>query len=256
MLTGLTLRGFRITLLIPDGRCDADALNRSGVDIQLLRLNGRMDRRAIRTIRTTVQTQKFNLVHCLRNNRPIANTLLALRGARIPIVCYRGTMGNLSKWDPGSRLTYLSRRLDRIVCVSDAVRNDLLTLHLSPERLVTIYKGHDPAWYNSPTVDLSEFGIPEHAFVVGCTANMRPLKGADVLIQSVRHLKSDRPIHFLLVGEVRDSRISAYFIRREVELGICVASVFLGAGYGPGCLWQSANSVFHASEWAWGRRFS
>jgi glycosyltransferase involved in cell wall biosynthesis len=73
---------------------------------------------------------------------------------------------------------------------------------------VTIHKGHDPAWYSgTPPASLAGFGIPAGATVVGFTGNMRPVKGVDVLIEAARQLPSSPPIHFLLVGEVRDSRI-------------------------------------------------
>lgn len=207
LLRGLAGRGVRVRLLAPPTAGAAERLADAGVETHPVRLNGRIDPLGIRTIREQARRFRPDVVHCLRSNRPVANALLALRRSPVPIVCYRGTLGNLGRWDPGSRLTYLSRRLDRIICVSDAVREDLARL-IPRDRLITIYKGHDPAWYPHGKRDLTEFGIPAGAFVVGCTANFRPLKGADVLIASLAHLATARPVHLLLVGEVRDPHLA------------------------------------------------
>lgn len=207
MIAGIADRGAQVSLLLPPDLATPEVLA-GRVGRADARLAGRVDRQTIRTIRDTVREQRVDLVHCLRGNRPVSNALLALRGLSRRIVCYRGTMGNLSRWNPGARMTYLHRRLDRIVCVSEGVRRSLAGQGVAAKRLVTIYKGHDPAWYRSGSrPDLAQFGIPHDAFVVCCTANMRPLKGIDVLIQSASHLATARRVHYLLVGEVRDPGI-------------------------------------------------
>jgi glycosyltransferase involved in cell wall biosynthesis len=117
-------------------------------------------------------------------------------------------MGHISRFDPASWLTYLNPGVDRIVCVSEAVRRYLLGFRLPPERLVTIHKGHDPAWYTGlPAPDRAELGLPADAVVVGFTGNMRPVKGADVLLRAARRLQPRPDLHFLLIGEIRDARI-------------------------------------------------
>ena len=207
MIAGVARRGHEVTLLLP-GECSTPSVVDSLVDRRTIRLNGRIDRQAIRAIRETVASRTIDLVHCLRSNRPVSNAVLALRAQPVPIVCYRGTLGNVSRWNPADWLTYLSPRVRRIVCVSNGVRRSLAQAGVKASRLVTIYKGHDPAWYRSETTpDLAEFGIPPDAFVVVCAANMRRLKGVDLLIESMRSVRIDRPVHLLLVGEVRDPDI-------------------------------------------------
>ena len=70
---------------------------------------------------------------------------------------------------------------------------------------MTVYKGHDVSWYQSTPPPRASLGIPDDAFVVGCTAVMRPVKGVDVLIEAVRSLLSELPnLHLLLIGSVKD----------------------------------------------------
>jgi glycosyltransferase involved in cell wall biosynthesis len=103
-------------------------------------------------------------------------------------------------------LTHLHPRLDAIICVANAVRDDLHSQSRLPkENIVTVYKGHSLDWYQDQPADLSEFGIPSDGFVVGCVANDRPRKGLPVLLEASKLLPQDKDIYFLLVGNGMDS---------------------------------------------------
>ncbi|MDX1453651.1 MAG: glycosyltransferase, partial [Oleiphilaceae bacterium] len=103
-------------------------------------------------------------------------------------------------------LTHLHPRLDGIICVANAVRDDLRDRVYCPKQnVVTVYKGHDLSWYAEAPADLSEFGIPQDAFVVGCVANDRPRKGLPVLLEATKQLPAESNIHLLLVGGGMDS---------------------------------------------------
>jgi glycosyltransferase involved in cell wall biosynthesis len=109
--------------------------------------------------------------------------------------------------DPMSWMRYLNPRIDRIICVADAIRRHFLEmqpafLRMPAERPVTIHKGHKLEWYTATPADLTEQGIPDGAFVVGCTANYRPRKGIDYLIDAIEALPDDLPVHLLLVGHM------------------------------------------------------
>jgi len=105
-------------------------------------------------------------------------------------------------------MTYLNPWVDRIICVSEAVRKYLLGLGLPADQLVTIYKGHDPSWYSVMLrPGRSELGIPENSFLIGFTGRMRPVKGVDVLVKSMHHLSHKLDFHLLLVGTVSDPDI-------------------------------------------------
>jgi glycosyltransferase involved in cell wall biosynthesis len=209
LLIGLRQAGCTVSAILPPGEPAHAALEKAGVVLHPLPFRSRVDLRAIRAIRRLVAEGNVQIAHALRNNRPVSNLLLATCGLPVRRVAYRGTMGNLSRWNPGSHMTYLSRRLDRIVCVSNAVMASLRDAGVPLSRLVTIYKGHDPAWYDAtPAVDLQRtFGIPPGEIVVGCAANMRPLKGVHVLLEALRHLPPQPRLHLLLVGRVEDERL-------------------------------------------------
>jgi len=163
----------------------------------------------------------------LFNNRAVLNGLRAARGSRARIVAYRGNVGNVSFFDPLAWMRYLNPRVDRIVCVSESVRESLaevgfLGWHLQPEKLVTIHKGHDLSWYSQPPIDLEPLGVPRDAFVVGCVANWRPRKGVEILLDACERLEPDMRVHLVLVGETGTSklvqRVAASPIRDRVHV--------------------------------------
>jgi glycosyltransferase involved in cell wall biosynthesis len=187
---------------------------------------GKFRRRESRYIRTHLIEGRHDILH-LFNNRAIANGVRAARELPVKVITYRGQTGNVHRYDPTCWLTHLHPRIDRVICVAEAVRRDIATRRLDPASCVTIYKGHDPAWYTDPPTDLSaEFGIPEDAFVAGTVANYRPRKGIGTLIEAVACLPPEAPIHLLLVGGGMDDPV----LTRTIAASPCRDRIHL-AGY-------------------------
>jgi len=204
----LRARGLDLRAVVEPDSPLLPLLERRGVPVSALRLRSHVDFRSVRALRRRIRAERLTIVHALAN-RPLSNLLWASLGLPVRVVGYRGAVGHVHRFDPGCWLKWCHPRLDRIVCVSEAVRQDLLRAGIRAERLVTIYKGHDFDWYDHlPRPDLAAFGIPRNAFVVGCAANMRRVKGVDVLIRSLEHLPDDLGVHLLLIGEVRDPLVT------------------------------------------------
>ena len=71
-----------------------------------------------------------------------------------------------------------------------------------------MWEGCDADVFQTPPRKLlNEFGIPDDAFVVGTVANMRPVKGVDLMLRAAGELADQRDVYWLLVGDVRDPRI-------------------------------------------------
>jgi glycosyltransferase involved in cell wall biosynthesis len=204
ILAGVVRAGFDVHALLSPGSKRTSQLQSFGVEVSSLPCRGRIDPAAIIAIRKKLKTERYDVLHCFCN-RTLSNALIASLGVTIKRVAYRGTVGHVSRFDPLAWLTYLSPLLDRIVCVSDAVRRFLCTM-LPPDRLVTIYKGHDPAWYRrAEKRELASLGIPDDAFVVSCVANMRPVKGVPYLLEAMDLVAPDVNAHLILVGKADSS---------------------------------------------------
>ena len=204
---GLAHAGCRMTVFCMPDSPYAQPLEDAGLRVVRLVIRKRVDREAIARIREELATGDYDILH-LMHNRAVSNGLIAVKGFdRVKVIAYRGIVGNVSMLNPISWFRYLSPRIDRVICVAEAVRQyfvgmHVLGFHLPPEKFVTIYKGHDLGWYNDTPADLSEFDIPKGAFVVGCVANIRPRKGIEVLVEAFGRLPPELPIYLLLVGNM------------------------------------------------------
>ncbi|MEI8122241.1 MAG: glycosyltransferase family 4 protein [bacterium] len=218
----LAARGIDITLLCDTRSPYFDSLKAMGFPMTHFVMKARIDLSAILILRRTLRAGSYNILHAF-NSRALSNGLIASTGMDIKRIGFCGTMGHLKRWDPSARMAVLSARADRIVCVSEAVKNYLRRLHVPESRLVRIYAGHHPSWFTAHTRStLREFGVPDDAFVIACAARMRPIKGVPVLMEAVRRLSSELPIHVLLLGQNDDAEVrellSDGILRERVHL--------------------------------------
>ena len=213
-LIGLARVGVQMEVMTQAESPYRAAMEDAGVEIIDVVPDHKLDLATARIIRDRLRDGGHDILH-LFNNKAITNGLLAARGLPVKVITYRGQTGNMHRYDPTCWLTHLNPRIDRIICVANAVRDDLRRKVLHPDRVVTVYKGHDTDWYRDPPADLGQFGIPNGAFVVTAVANYRPRKGLEILVEATRHLPTGAPIHLLLVGDGMDNRQLARRIRKS-----------------------------------------
>lgn len=209
MVQGIIRGGVNLFTIADPGSTFVEAARAMNVPCVEHHFRHRFDRASAQLYRRLISERSIDLIHCL-GNRSLSTALLATRNMKNApaIVAYRGTMGHLSWFDPASHYSYLHPRVDCIICVSDAVRVYLRGFRIPEHRLEVIWKGHDPDWYASaPRTALHELGVPDNATVVNFTGNIRPVKGADVLLKAFALIKPEENIHLLLVGEVRDKNV-------------------------------------------------
>lgn len=206
LFIGLRTAGFDVDVMCnPKGR-NYQRLVDEGLVAQPMALKSRFDKEGTAAIRAQLARKHYDIIHAF-NPRALACGLRASKGSDIRVVAYRGVIGNISFLNPESWITFLHPRVSKIVCVADAIKQHLaedvrlLSMRIPPNKLQRIYKGHDLAWYQDSPTDLSQFGVPEGAFVVCCTGRDRPRKGFDVLVKAVDELPEDVEVHLLLVGD-------------------------------------------------------
>lgn len=204
IFVGCSKAGIDVEMLVEGDSPYRPRLEEHGIAVHDTFITQKFDRQAVRRLRALIDKRRIDILH-LFNNKAIVTGLRAARGHSVKVVTYRGQTGNLSRWDPTSYVTHLNSRVDCITCVSDAVRRDLSRHLRNPAKAITLYKGHDPAWYTEAPADLSGFGLAESDFVVGAVANLRPRKGLKYLVEAARYLPADAPIKLLLVGNGTDS---------------------------------------------------
>lgn len=165
------------------------------------------DAEAVSKIRNYVLKHRITAIYAPRT----FSLLLAIKAARdldVRIAGYRGTTGHLGLFDLAPRIAYKNRRVDRIVCVSEAVRQDLLAHGVQQNKPVTIHKGHDISWYvPAHRKQLTDMGVPPDAFVVGFAGRVRRVKGVKYLIKALPMIPDEFKVHLLIAGEVNDMQV-------------------------------------------------
>jgi glycosyltransferase involved in cell wall biosynthesis len=223
---GLSRRGCRVRVCCMPNSAQLPRFEAAGIEVVPLTIRRRVDWAAIRRIRAELKSRHWDILHLL-HNRAVSNGLLAVWGmSEVKVIAYRGIVGNVNFYSPSSWLRYLNPRVDRVICVAEAVRRHFLNMRwfgyrLPAQKFVTIHKGHDLSWYDAPRVDLGQFDVPPGAFVVGCVANWRPRKGVNVLLEAFAHVAAETPAYLLLAGTTKgrglDAAIAAHPFRERIR---------------------------------------
>lgn len=227
LITGLYTKGADITILAQCQASDSPDIELAGIKILYQPITRKFDINSIRRIRKLIREEKYDILHFMFG-KAIINGLIAARGIDVKTIGYLGSL-SCYRHDPFSWLTFLNPRLDRLICVSDGVRDHIIKQVPSrlKSRIVRIYKGSDPAWFKDVLpVKRGTLGIPEDAFVVCCVANIRKTKGVSLLIEAADYLPANLPVWFLLVGDKSDSAAVRSMISKTAY-----SEKFVTAGY-------------------------
>ena len=209
---GAKAKGAEVSVICERGARNLEIFSNAGIHVEQIEFGGRRHAKTISTIREIVRKYSPDIVHVLRK-KALSNTIPALMHSEAKLIAYRGIVGNLSFLDPISWMTFLNPRVDRIVCVAEAIRRHFLRmgfgpLRLSPEKVITIHKGHRTEKYREvEKVDLTSYGIPPTDKVIACTGAMRARKGVHLLVEAFSRMSCENT-SLLLVGEIRDPRIN------------------------------------------------
>jgi glycosyltransferase involved in cell wall biosynthesis len=177
----------------------------TGVKVHYLKMTKKIDFSIIRELREIILREKFDLLF-ITFGKAITNTMIATKGIDVRIVAYLGSL-NVHWHDPTAYLSFLNRRIERLVCLSDGVLEHLVRQSSRlRDRVVRIYKGYDPSWVKiTRHLKKSDLNIPDNAMVVCCIANVRKVKGIPYLIKAAGYLTEGLPVYFVLVGKNMDS---------------------------------------------------
>jgi L-malate glycosyltransferase len=201
---GLATAGVDIKVIAPEDSHCAAAVERAG-----LPLVATLPRRSPRSgvgpwLRDGCRRERIELVHMF-DRLAVAAALPRLRDLPLAMVMRHDRTGGVQRWNPVARLTQLHPRIDRVVCTSEAAREELARRR-DPASVITIHPGHALSWHPGPAARLEEFEVPAQAFPVAVVANYRPRKGIEYVVEAAQWLPAGAPIHFLLVGAGLENR--------------------------------------------------
>jgi glycosyltransferase involved in cell wall biosynthesis len=185
------------------------------------------------------------------NNSVLRNHdwMLAARLTGLPCVSHERGIND----DYPAAAQFWAKRLDAVVCISDAVRKQLEAHGLDHGNLVTIHNALDPAEVNvrqSPSELRAAHAIAADAPVLVMTGNLKAWKGQETVIRAMAQVRRAHPrARCLLVGATSPLDRSFETSMRALvsELGLDEHVLFVGFRENAADYMRMADVVIHAS---------
>ena len=202
---GMAGRGHNVTVVTHANTEYSKIFEQNGIKVIGHHPKHKISFESIAIIRAELRSKRYDIVYA-SNSKTIPNAAFACIGIPVKLITYRGTTGGLYRHDPSAYLTHLHPRVNGIICVAEAVREDVIQrVWKNKNNVVAIHKGHNLSWYNKPPADLSEFGITRDDLTIICAVNARPSKGITVMLEASNYLSDISNLHLLLVGKNMDA---------------------------------------------------
>jgi glycosyltransferase involved in cell wall biosynthesis len=205
LAAGLQKKGVNILLSGNFSKEVASHLDRLSLPYLYVFPKKSIDREYTEAFRKLLDEYQIDLVHFV-DGKSARNGLRAIKDTHVKSVIYFGS-ASLHWYDPTSYFTYLSPHLDAIIGNSDYVYNHVKSqlFGKNKEKAVRIFKGYNPEWFETiEPKDLSKFGIQKDDLVVCLVGNHRKVKGTRYYLEATYHVKTEKSVHFLLIGDRTD----------------------------------------------------
>ena len=182
---GLHKMGVDIEIMTQGNSAYAKLFRENGIKVYDHHPTKKFSKESVAFIRKILKEGHHQILH-LFNSKAIVNGLRAAYDLPVKILTYRGFAGHIHWYDPSSYLTHLNPRIDKIMCVSQSIYDQLAQqITLPKHKLIIIPKRHQLSWYQDvQALDVkSAFNLPQEAFVLTCVANSRKFKGIPYLLR-------------------------------------------------------------------------
>jgi glycosyltransferase involved in cell wall biosynthesis len=217
---------------------------RHNFPVEIFPCKGRLDLRAILSIRRFLEGQKFDIIHT-HGYKSNLYALAASFGKKVPrVTTCHNWLGDAPKMRFYARLDkFFLNRFDRLIAVSDSLRQEILKQNISPQKVLTIYNGVGIDRFNTqkkPDNIRTEFGIDEGCKIIGTVGRLSEEKGHIHLLHAAKKVIREYPkTVFLIVGggplrqrlEAKSSLLATPFIftgvRNDMPVIYSIMDIFV-----------------------------
>jgi glycosyltransferase involved in cell wall biosynthesis len=228
LIEGLRARGWPTALVCPRGAVLAERGRARGWMVHEVAMRGELDIAAGGRIAAIARGAGLALLHAHSSHALALGLWARLFDHRLRLVASRRVDfpvgGNFL-----SRLKYSTRALDRIVCISAAVRDQLVADGVPPAKLTVIPSGVDTrrfAGVRPPPGFRRSLGIPNGHLVIGTVAALADHKDYPNLLRAARLVLERAPdTTFVAVG---DGPLQGRITELARELGLGRRFLFMG----------------------------
>ncbi len=205
LLEGLRERGHNVFLACPPENVMGGRAEESGIPVTRIHMERERDFRAMYRLYRLMKREKIDVVNT-QNATAHTLALAAARFSGVPAFVATRRVSVRIKRRISARFKYSAA--DRIIAVSEAVKDVLIKSGVRPDIIVTVYSGSDlgrftPGLDGGPIRD--ELGIPRDVPLIGMVGNVAEEKGQSRFVKAaglvIRKLPDAR---FILVGRGAD----------------------------------------------------
>ncbi|MDQ2686252.1 MAG: glycosyltransferase family 4 protein [Armatimonadota bacterium] len=196
---GLQKRGHQVTLVCPPSGWLPEQACKAGITVMERGMNGRRSWETIRDLVRTIGANNVDVIHTHATRAAYHGWPVAWLTRR-PLVATAHTLTS----DPIYRRIVPYGR-NRVIAVSEFIRQSLLARGAPPARVQTVYNGTEifatePETEKEPSVR-EELGLPLDALIVGVFGHISDLKGQPLLVRALPSIIARCPnAYFVLVG--------------------------------------------------------
>jgi glycosyltransferase involved in cell wall biosynthesis len=198
----LARRGHSVTIACQPGRFVEQRARDLGIRTVAATTKRQQDWSAAETYSQILRRERYDVVHVhWSGDYVVPPTVARLR--KVPAVL-------MSRHHPdpfrsaSSRLLYGKVLFDRIIAVSESVRQTLIAQGISPDKVVTIHNSVDPTALRritvSPDVLRAEWGVPSDAVLVGMVGRVAWEKGVLDFLTALSRLPEQPKVSAVIVG--------------------------------------------------------
>lgn len=194
--------GHEVTVMSSPNNAYINEYKKSSVKFIELKTLKKHSLSVIKQIHQYIKQHNIDIVYATES-KGIPNAAFGCIGTKAKMIAYRGTTGGLYKSDLSNYLCMYHPRIDGVICVSNAVTN-----YVKPKmrkaiqaNVLTIYKGHDLAWYPEDAIELSTLNTNNDNFNIVCIGSPRPQKGMQYMLDAMKELKDIDCIRLILIGD-------------------------------------------------------
>lgn len=206
-------------------------------DVHFIPLRKTYDLQAVRasmSLRAVLRQHQVDILHCFFETSDLwAAPIAKLCGCPV-IVSSRRDMGILRTRKHTLAYPMVNRIFDRVLAVSEEVRRFVIEQELLPEAKVeTLYNGIDIAEIDSRALEYEarrSFSIPQDSPLVTLVANVRRVKGIDVLVRAAAIVVASFPlVRLVIAGKVLEEATMVALLGLVSDLGLGDNVLFPGA---------------------------
>jgi glycosyltransferase involved in cell wall biosynthesis len=183
-----------------------DAVKDAGLMLHTLSMRGKFNIQALRELRALLRRESFDVVHCFKG-MAMYRALWASWGMKIPALIFNREVSKPLEHFQGSK--YRSRRVDRVVADSEAVRRIVIQSGgVAPQKVSVVYDEVDLRRYH-PDVDGTEvrreFDVAADQFFCGVVGNYAPWRGQEYFLQAAARIQQAGTdagrMRYLIIGK-------------------------------------------------------